>query len=149
VGVERFTGDASLGDKGDEGKGPSSLEPRVGAAVGVERCNLGMQHLATRVTKAKSHHRKSRACGRGGGCREMQLGNAKLGDEGDEGKEPSPLEPRAGAVVGVERCSWGMHANLGDEGDEGKEPALLEPRVWERLWVSRDATRKCKSWRQG
>jgi hypothetical protein len=36
---------ANLGDKGDEGRGPLSLEPRVGAAVGVERCtgdaNLG------------------------------------------------------------------------------------------------------------
>jgi hypothetical protein len=85
VGVERCTGDVNLGDEGDEGKEPSSLEPRVGAVVGVERCNLGMQFLATRVTKAKSHHRWSRACGSGGGCREMQLGNANLGDEGDEG----------------------------------------------------------------
>jgi hypothetical protein len=48
----------------------------------------------------------------------MQLGNATLGDEGDEGKEPSLLEPRVGAVVGVERCNLGMQANLGDEGDE-------------------------------
>ena len=71
VGVERCTGDANLGDKGDEGKEPSSLEPRAGAVVGVERCNLGMQVLATRVTKAKSHHHWSRACGIGGGCREM------------------------------------------------------------------------------
>ena len=42
-------------------------------------------------------------CGSGSGCREMQLGDANLGDEGDEGKEPSSLEPRVGAVVGVER----------------------------------------------
>ena len=33
----------------------------------------------------------------------MHLGDAKLGDEGDEGKEPSSLEPRVGAAVGVER----------------------------------------------
>ena len=50
-------GDANLGDEGDEGKEPSSLGLRVGAAVGVERCTLGMQNLATRVTKAESHHR--------------------------------------------------------------------------------------------
>jgi hypothetical protein len=42
VGVEGFERcnlgkQANLGDKGDEGKEPSSLEPRVGAAVGVER----------------------------------------------------------------------------------------------------------------
>ena len=57
---EMQLGDANLGDEGDEGKEPSSLEPRVGAAVGVERCNLVMQILATRVTKAKSHHHWSR-----------------------------------------------------------------------------------------
>jgi hypothetical protein len=43
---------------------------RVEAAVGVGRCNLGMQILATRVTKATSHHRWSRACRSRGGCRE-------------------------------------------------------------------------------
>jgi hypothetical protein len=45
------------------------------------------------------------ACGSGGGCREMQLGNADLGDKGDEGKEPSSLEPRVWEPrwVGVER----------------------------------------------
>ena len=69
----------------------------------------------------------------------MQLGDANLGDEGDEGKEPSSLEPRVGAVVGVERCNLGKQANLGDKGDEGKEPSSLGPRVWERRWVSRDA----------
>ena len=53
-------GDVELGDKGDEGKEPSSLEPCVKTVVGVERCNLGMQILATRVTKAKSHHHWSR-----------------------------------------------------------------------------------------
>ena len=53
-------GDASFGDEGDEGNEPSSLGPRAGAAVGVERCTLGMQVLAPRVTKAKSHHRWSR-----------------------------------------------------------------------------------------
>ena len=54
---EMQLGDANLGDEGDEGKEQSSLEPRVGAAVGVERCTLVMQNLVTRVTKAKSHHR--------------------------------------------------------------------------------------------
>jgi hypothetical protein len=29
--------------------------------------------------------------GSGGGCREMHLGDAKLGDKGDEGREPSSL----------------------------------------------------------
>jgi hypothetical protein len=82
---------ANLGDGGDEGKAPSSLEPRAGAAVGVERCTLVMQNLATRVTKAESHHHWSRVWERWGGCREMQLGDAKLGDKGDEGREPSPL----------------------------------------------------------
>jgi hypothetical protein len=67
---------ANLGDKGDEGKEPSPLEPRVGAAVGVERCTLGMQNLVTRVTKAKGHHRWGRVCGSGGGCREVHLGKA-------------------------------------------------------------------------
>jgi hypothetical protein len=79
----------------------------------------------------------------------MQLGNENLGDGGDEGRGPSSLEPRAGDVVGVERCNWGMHANLGDKGDEGKEPASLGPRACERRWVSRDAAWGCKSWRQG
>ena len=50
-----------------------------------------------------------------GGCREMELGNANLGDEGDEGKGPSPLGAR----------------------------------MWERRWVSRDATWESKSWRRG
>jgi hypothetical protein len=96
VGVERciLGKQASLGDKGDEGKEPSSLEPRVRAVVGAERCNLGMQILATRVTKAKGHHRWSRVCWSGGGCREMRLWDAELGDKGDESKEPSSLEPR-------------------------------------------------------
>jgi hypothetical protein len=51
VGVERciLGKQAHLGDKGDEGREPSSLEPRVRAVVGVERCNLGMQIVATRA----------------------------------------------------------------------------------------------------
>jgi hypothetical protein len=57
----------------------------------------------------------------------MQLGDANLGDKGDEGKEPSPLGPRVGAAVGVERCTG--DANLGDRGDEDKEPSSSEPRV--------------------
>jgi hypothetical protein len=101
--------------------------------------------------------------------REMHLSDASLGDEGDEGNEPSSLGPRAGAVVGAERCT--RDASLGDKGDEGKEPTSLEPRagalvgverctlvmqnlvtrvtkakshhrwsrMWERWWVSRDA----------
>jgi hypothetical protein len=52
-------------------------------------------------------------------------------------------------VEGVERFNLEKQANLGDEGDEGKEPSSLEPRVWERRWVSRDATWESKSWRQG
>jgi hypothetical protein len=59
--------------------------------------------------------------GSGGGCREVHLGNAHLGDEGDEGKEPSSLEPHVGAAVGVERRNLGKQANLGDKGDEGKK----------------------------
>jgi hypothetical protein len=56
----------------------------------------------------------------------MRLGNANLGDEGDEGNGPSSLEPRVGAAVCVERCNLGMQ-KIGDEGDEGKEPPSLEP----------------------
>jgi hypothetical protein len=110
VGVEicNLVMQANLGDEGNEGKEPSSLGPRVGAAVGVERCTLGMQNLETRVAKAKTHHHWGRVCGSGGGCREMQLGDANLGDKGDEGKEPSSLGPRVGAAVGVERCNLGM-----------------------------------------
>jgi hypothetical protein len=117
-------GRANLGDKGNEGKDPSPLGPRVGAAVGVERYTLGMRNLVTRVTKAESHHHWGRVCGSGGGCREMQLGDASLGDEGDEGKEPSSLEPRVGAVVGVERCNLGKQANLGDKG-ERRQRAII------------------------
>jgi hypothetical protein len=57
----------------------------------------------------------------------MRLGDANLGDDGDEGKEPLSLEPRVGAAVGVERCTG--DANLGDVGDYSKEPSSLEPRV--------------------
>jgi hypothetical protein len=52
----------------------------------------------------------------------MHLGYATLGDDGDEGKGPSSLEPHVGAAVGVERRNLGKQANLGDKGDEGKEP---------------------------
>jgi hypothetical protein len=76
----------------------------AGAVVGVERCNLGMQSLATRVTKAKSHHRWSRVYEWWCVSRDAACGTANLGDKGGEGKEPSSLEPRVGAVVGVERC---------------------------------------------
>jgi hypothetical protein len=67
----------------------------------------------------------------------MHLGDAKLGDKGDEGKEPSSLEPRVGAVVGVERCNLGKQANLGDKGDEGNEPSSLDPRVGAVVGVER------------
>jgi hypothetical protein len=60
---------------------------------------------------------------------------ATLGDEGDEGKEPSSLEPRVGAAVGVERCT--RDAKLGDKGDEGKEPSTLEPREGAVVGVER------------
>jgi hypothetical protein len=120
---------ADLGDpEGDEGKEPSSLEPRVGAVVGVERCSWRKQNLATSVTS-------------GGGCREMQLGNANLGDKGNEGKGPSPLGPRVAAVVrgcreaSCERCTGG--ANLGGGGNEGKAPSSLEPRVGAAVDVER------------
>ena len=65
----------------------------------------------------------------------MQLGNANLGDKGDEGKEPPSLGPRVGAAVGVERCTG--DAKLGDKGDEGKEPSSLEPRVGAAVGVER------------
>jgi hypothetical protein len=112
---------ANLGDGGDEGKAPSSLEPRVGAAVGVERCNLGMQNLATGVTKAKSHHRWSRvcACGSGGGCRKVQLGDAT----------PGARVLATGVTKAKSHHRWS--------------------RVWERRWVSRGATWECKTWRRG
>jgi hypothetical protein len=55
----------------------------------------------------------------------MQLGNANLGDKGDEGKEPSSLEPRLGAAVGGCREMHLGDAKLGDEGDEGREPSSL------------------------
>jgi hypothetical protein len=67
----------------------------------------------------------------------MQLGKANLGDEGDEGKGPSSLEPRVGAVVGGCREMQLGKANLGDEGDEGKEPSSLEPRVGAVVGVER------------
>jgi hypothetical protein len=79
----------------------------VGAVVGVERCNLGMQILATRVTKAENHHRWGRACGSGGGFREMQLGDASLGDDGDEGKEPSSLRAACGSGGGCREVQLG------------------------------------------
>jgi hypothetical protein len=141
VGVEcrkMQLGNANLGDEGDEGKEPSLLEPRVGAVVGFKRCTLGMQILATRATKAKSHHNAGAAWLSGGGCREMQLGKANLGDECNEGKEKSSLEPAlVGAVVGVERCNLGMQANIGDKGDKGKEPSSLEPRFGAVVGVGR------------
>jgi hypothetical protein len=73
---------------------------------------------------------------------------ANLGDEGDEGKEPSSLEPRVGAAVCAERCNLRMQANLGDEGDEGKGPSSLEPRVGAVVGVER-CSRKSKPWRRG
>ena len=51
------------------------------------------------VTKIKRYFEKNNlVCrghyssgGSGGGCREMHLGDANLGDKGDEGREPSSL----------------------------------------------------------
>jgi transglutaminase-like putative cysteine protease len=122
-------GNAKLGDEGDEGKEPSPLELRVYRSGGVcrEMKPVGIQILTTRVTKVESHHRWSRVWERRWVSRDAACGNANLGDEGDEGKGPSSLEPRVEAVVGVERCSG--NANLGDGSDEGKEPSSLEPRV--------------------
>ena len=79
-------------------------ELKVGVE-GVERCNLGKQaNLGDKGDEGKQRAIiVGAACGSGGGCREMQLGNANLGDKGDEGKEPSSLEPRVVAAVGVER----------------------------------------------
>jgi hypothetical protein len=69
----------------------------------------------------------------GDGCREMQLGDAKLGDGGDKGKEPHHI---AGAACGGGGACREMQlgdAKLGDGGDEGKESSALGPYVWERL----------------
>jgi hypothetical protein len=97
-----------------------------------------MQNLATRVTKAESHHRWVPLVGAVVGVERCNLGmHANLGEEGDEVREPSSLGPRVGAAVGVERCFLGMHANLGDDGDEGKEPSSLEPRVGAVVGVER------------
>jgi hypothetical protein len=60
-----------------------------------------------------------------------------LTNDGDEGKEPSSLEPRVGAAVGVERCNLGTQGKLGDKGDEGKEPSSLGPRVRAAVGVER------------
>ena len=76
-------------------------------------------------------------CGSGSGCREMQLGDANLGDECDEGKEPSSLGPRVEAVVGVERCTLVMQ-NLVTRVTKAKSHHRWS-RMWERWWVSRDA----------
>jgi hypothetical protein len=56
AGAERCTGDAKLGDDGDEGNEPSSLEPRVGAAVGVERCTYVSHTHLTMATTAQGDH---------------------------------------------------------------------------------------------
>ena len=81
-------------------------------------------------------------CGSGSGCREMHLWDANLGDEGDEGKEPSSLEPRVGAAVGVERCTLVMQ-NLVTRVTKANSHHRWS-RAWERWWVSRDATWESK-----
>jgi hypothetical protein len=65
----------------------------------------------------------------------MQLAKANLGDKGNEGKEPPPLGPRMGAVMGVERCTG--DANPGGGGDEGKAPSSFEPHVGAAVGVER------------
>jgi hypothetical protein len=102
---------ANLGDKGDEGKEPSPLGPRVWERRWVSRDAQVMHNLATRV--------------------------------GDEGREPPSLEPRVGAAVGVERCSLRMQ-NLATGVTKAKSHHHRWSRVWERRWVSRDATWGCK-----
>jgi hypothetical protein len=143
VDVERCTGDANLGDEGDEGKEPSSLEPRAGAVVGVERCNLGMQaNLGDGGVEGKERAIiVGAACGSGSRCREMQLGDANLGDEGDEGRGPSPLGPRVGAAEGVSRDVQVMKI-LATRVTKEKSHHRWG-RVWERWRVSRDATWEC------
>jgi hypothetical protein len=150
VGLERCTGDANLGDRGNEGKEPSSLEPRVGAAVAGCRVNLGMQILGTRVTKADSHHRWSRACESGGGGREMHLGTANLGDGGDEGKEPSLLGGRVWERRWVSKGAAGeCKHSLVTSVTKARAIIVGAACVGAAWWVSRDATWGCKSRRRG
>jgi hypothetical protein len=81
--------------------------------------NLGGGARAAVVTKAKSQHRWSRRVWeRWWVSRDATCGNANLGDEGDEGKEPPPLEPRVGAGWWVSRCREMQlgDAKLGDKG---------------------------------
>jgi hypothetical protein len=66
----------------------------------------------------------------------MQLGNANLGDEGDEGREPPALGPRMWERRWVSKMQLGK-ANLGDKGNEGKEPPPLGPRVGAVVGVER------------
>ena len=64
--------------------------------VVVKSCNVKKD---IPVTQIKRYFEKNNLVCRGnyssggsaGGCREMHLGNAKLGDKGDEGREPSSL----------------------------------------------------------
>jgi hypothetical protein len=133
VGVERCNlgMQANLGDKGDEGKEPSSLEPRVGAtrvtkAKGhhhwsrvwerrwVSKDAQVMHNLATLVTKAENPHRQGHVCGGGGGCREMQLGNGAAAmnalpcsRNGNLRSNQNPILMGAGAGSG--------HANAGHQ----------------------------------
>jgi hypothetical protein len=121
LGVERCSWGMQA-DLGDEGGGGCREMQLGNANLGDER---GWRWQRATITGA--------ACGSGGGCREMQLGKANLGDKGNEGKEPSSLGPRVGAVVrgcreaSCERRTCG--ANLGGGGNEGKAPSSLEPRV--------------------
>jgi hypothetical protein len=72
---------------------------------------LGMQaHLGDKGNEGKGEPSplEPRVGRSGGGCREMQLGNAELGDEGDEGKVQRASHHRWGRVWerrwgGVER----------------------------------------------
>jgi hypothetical protein len=120
-------GNANLGDEGDEGKGPSHRWSRVWERRWVSRdatweCK---QILATRVTKAKSHHRWGRVCGSGDGCREMQQEVQILATRATKAKihhRWSRVWERWCVSRGATGC-----ANLGDGGDEGKGPSSLRP----------------------
>jgi hypothetical protein len=60
---------------------------------------------------------------------EVQVFSQVLATKGDEGRDPSSLEPLVAEGSGwwVSRDAAG-NANLGDEGGEGKEPPSMEPR---------------------
>jgi hypothetical protein len=125
-----------------------SLEPRVGAVVGVERCNLGMLILATRVTTAKSRDRWSRVWGRWWVSRDAQVMQILATVVTNaEGHHHWGSGSRVGAVVGVERCNLGMQ-NLATVVMKAKSHDRWS-RVWGRWWASRVQGRTwfARTWR--